>query len=114
MEIWTARVAYNGADRLDITIKNAVMGSIGWLFAPSWELVGGHKLYTAISTNKAEEIARWKKYQPLDNDQYTERYYEIVRAKYREHQALFVKLLDQDRTLCCFCKSGAFCHRHLA
>ena len=114
MNLWTARITYAGSDRLDITVKNTAVGSLGWLLAPSWALVGGHKLSVALAANNRTEIQRWKAYQPLSHDQYTERFYQIVREKYRTHPAAFLELIRQDRSLCCFCQKDVFCHRHLA
>ena len=114
MDIWTARISYKGTDRLDITVKNTQVGTLGWLFAPTWTLVGGVKLFAAIANNDDKEVARWKRYQPLSSDQYTEQYYDMIRVRYKDHQPLFMSVFEEDRTLCCFCANANFCHRYLA
>jgi hypothetical protein len=51
------RVAYQGKDRIDATVKSG--DGLGDVLAPTWSLVAGHKLYEAQQENNEEEIQRW-------------------------------------------------------
>jgi uncharacterized protein YeaO (DUF488 family) len=106
--IYTSRVGYRGLDRLNITVKSG--SGAGRLFAPTWELVGGIK-----HQETAGQDARWAKYAPLTQDEYSAGYNALVRARYQTAAAPFLELLERERlTLCCYCAAGRFCHRHLA
>ena len=98
-EVYTSRVVYRGAGRLDTTVKSGE--GLGRLLAPSWELVGG--------------VKRWRGYAALAEAQYTAAYYDLLRMRYKADAAPFLALLEQRQlVLCCYCATGAFCHRHLA
>lgn len=108
-KIWTANISYNKPDRLNITVKDTHPDNFGWLFAPSWELVCGHKAYTQPYNNK------WAKYPPLDNEGYKQLYYGLIRSKYRQYPRRFLALLEPESiTLCCYCAPFQFCHRKFA
>ena len=107
--LYTSRIAYRGADRLDTTVKSGA--GLGKLLAPTWELVGGVKRHETCDRD-----ARWLKYTSLTYEQYTDSYYALLRQRYQVDAALFVKLVQRERlVICCYCAAGgAFCHRHLA
>ena len=100
--LYTAQYRYPGRDRVDVTVKgNDVVGKF---FAPSWEIVMGHKKGI------------------IDDAGYSNTYFPIIIDRYntikeaREVTLNIVKMVrDQGRdlTLVCFCPSNAFCHRHL-
>lgn len=107
-KIYTSRIAYRGADRLDTTVKSGV--GLGKLLAPTWELVGGVKRHETQNRDP-----RWLKYAPLTHDQYTDGYYALLRDRYKAALAPFMQLIQRERlVVCCYCAAETFCHRHLA
>src|SRR5689334_22631459 len=97
--IFTSRVKYPGSDGLDITVKSATGSGIA--LAPTWAMVGG--------------VKHWQGYELLTQQQYADRYYELLRTRYRTNCQQFLELIRRERlVLLCYCRAGAFCHRHLA
>lgn len=101
--VHTARIAYAGPDRLDITRKSA--GPDGIPFAPSWAILGPvltmRKLYGASGVNQV-----WPRY--------VEDYTAEMRQSYRDHRAAWDALIARDEvTLVCYCADSARCHRTL-
>jgi uncharacterized protein YeaO (DUF488 family) len=100
MALYTAQYRYSGQDRLDITAKGK--DTYGNLYAPTWEMVMGYK--------KGR----------LTKSQYTDRYYDLLRYRWR-HEAGFSQAMSnlaeaakrRDVTLVCFCQAGDFCHRNI-
>lgn len=93
MDIFTAQYRYTGPDRLDITIstKNTTWGRA---FAPTWEIVRGHK-------NKV-----------LSDEAYTRQYHRLMHESRVQHPAHWEYLFGLKKiVLVCFCTPGAFCHR---
>ncbi len=108
--IYTSRIAYRGADRLDATVKSGE--GLGKLLAPTWELVVGIKRH-----NTHDSDSRWLKYAPLTREQYIDGYFALLRTRYQADASGFLELLCRERiVICCYCAAGAgtFCHRHLA
>ena len=111
--VYTARVPYSGADRLDVT-ANATAPE-GRIFAPSWAILRPaikarrHAEALRQSPSKipeAEELeARtWAEYVPA--------YLQEMRASYRAHRAGWDALLARESvTLVCYCTDAARCHR---
>ena len=92
VKIWTAQYNYRGADRIDITTRQT--HEHGKAFAPTWDLV--------------------KRYRDgeINNRQYSAEYVLLMRKSWVEKNWSWEWLLNQDEvTLVCFCKPGAFCHR---
>ncbi len=120
VKVFTSRVAYQGKDRIDATVKSG--DGLGDVLAPTWSLVAGHKLYEAQQENNEEEIQRWsysqfsdKSVEALNGEQYTEGYLQLLRQRYSKDPQPFVDILSQPRaTITCYCAPGEFCHRHLA
>src|SRR5260221_1877531 len=97
--VYTSRIGQANGSALDITVKSAT--GLGKVLAPTWELVGG--------------VKGWKGYTQLSPEQYTERYYELLRARFRANSAAFLEILEREEiALACYCRQGVFCHRHLA
>lgn len=74
------------------------------VLTPTQELVYGHKSFS--------NVQRFMKYTPVDDQEYTKAYIELLnqrRAK-RWFDALDV---EQEMTICCFCRQGNFCHRKI-
>jgi hypothetical protein len=97
--VYTSRIGYRGDAGLDITVKSAK--GIGEILAPTWALVGGYK--------------HWQGYTALTNEQYTNLYLDLLRSRYRTNEQAFIQLIQRPQlVLLCYCRSGVFCHRHLA
>jgi hypothetical protein len=94
--IYTAQYKYDGPDRLDITIKGAGEGLI---FAPTWDMVTGHKKGL------------------VSQEEYTDLYYRLLIARWYTDKSVFENFLHrfktQHTTVVCFCKPNTFCHRYL-
>jgi hypothetical protein len=101
---------------IDITIKSA--GPIGRVLTPTWGLVAGYKHHQQLEAGQ-EVDERWRKYWPLTWEEYAESYLNVLRLRYRTGQIEFVRLLEHGEregklVLCCYCRPGDHCHRHLA
>ena len=106
LKIYTSRVSYRGEDALDITVKSA-RTQAGRLLAPSAAMVFGHKAW------KGDK--RFQIFKPVTDEQYSEAYLKLLRQGYAKSKQVFMDLLEKESlTLCCYCRSGNFCHRHLA
>ena len=91
LEIYTSRIKYSGENKLDITI-----GTGDKVFAPSWEIVIGHK--------------RGK----ITDKQYTNAYIKLMRISYKRHKKRWNEILNKDKIVfCCYCSSDKFCHRYI-
>jgi len=55
--IYTSRITYRGADRLDTTVKSGA--GLGKLLAPTWDLVGGAKHHETQGHDP-----RWQRHEP--------------------------------------------------
>ena len=94
--IWDGpRLEREGWKVLNITVKSGT--GVGRLFAPTWPMVMG-----------------WKR-GDLDEEGYTDLFVPHMRESYRRHQNEWHQLLQNHEkiALLCYCKKGAFCHRHL-
>jgi len=92
MQVYSSNYRYNGADRLDVTMKTN--NSLGKALNPgSWDLVMGYK------NGKISE------------EQYIEKY---IKRLNEAHPIVWDELGKYSRvTLVCFCRPGDFCHRVL-
>jgi hypothetical protein len=95
LTIYTAQYRYSGKNRLDITVKGK--DPVGSWFAPTWEMV--------MKTKKGL----------MSKDEYTRKYYSLMRERYREHPDIFNDLLKRDEAVfVCFEKpEEGFCHRYI-
>ena len=76
---------------LDTTVKSGDK-----TFAPTWEMVMGHK---------KEQIS---------DEQYTREYYTMMRGSYRRNLPRWDEVLSMDEViLACYCRADEFCHRYL-
>ena len=76
---------------LDTTVKSGDK-----TFAPTWEMVMGHK---------KEQIS---------DEQYTREYYTMMRGSYRRNPPRWDEVLSMDEViLACYCRADRFCHRYL-
>lgn len=96
--VYTCQIAqrrYAVGIAVDITVKSAT--GLGIALMPTWDIVMGVKRGN------------------ITHDGYTERYLELLRYRYNAERHLFDELLQINQlTLMCYCKPGAFCHRHIA
>lgn len=83
----------------NIELVDTTIGSGNTAFAPTWEIVMGHKRGL------------------ISDEQYTEAYLELMRQSYLMESAEWDKLLYVQHPIAigCYCSSfpGTFCHRHL-
>ena len=101
LRIWTARVDYTGMENevvLNTTAKSAK--GLGKVFAPTWEMV---------MARRHDEIT-W--------EQYTERYLNLLRDRYRKNQPRFREACEaEELVLLCYCRNsvsnGKQCHRYI-
>lgn len=94
----TGRIQDRPVDMLDITVKSASTPE-GRVMAPTWEMVQQFKVGQ------------------LTEKEYAEQYLALLRARWKdsEQRKQFISILKMESvTLCCYCQSGAFCHRLLA
>lgn len=104
LRVYTARISYRGADRLDVTRMGE--DPIGIVFAPSWNILGPMIRLRRAQGVEAERLA-WP--------QYVRDYTAEMRSGYRDNRPDWDALLSRDEvTLCCFCSGDpAYCHRTL-
>ncbi len=94
--VYTARIHTPGRGLvLDTTVKSG--SGLGTILAPTWEIVMG------VKQGRISEAA------------YTQRYLGILRERFATNRQPFLDILTHEQvTLKCYCRKGAFCHRHLA
>jgi uncharacterized protein YeaO (DUF488 family) len=91
LKVYTSNMDYNGIDRLDITVKTGDLD-----FAPTWDMVIGHKNGT------------------LSNTEYINRYLEILRTTSKTNRKKWLNIINREEvTFICYCKKGKFCHRKI-
>jgi len=91
MIVYTSRINYQGPGKLDISIKSGDK-----VFAPSWDIVMGVKNGS------------------VSMPQYVDRYHDLMKKSYLSNTSRWMELLQMDvLVLCCYCRAGEFCHRHL-
>lgn len=106
VKIYTSRINNADPDALNITIKSAD-SAIGHYLAPTKIMVYRHK------AGKGDP--RFHRYEAMSDEEYTRKYYELLRPRYRANFEVFHEVVRRDRLiLCCYCRAGTFCHRHLA
>lgn len=99
LTIHTAQMSVDDPDTLDITVKSATEW-MGKFLRPSWQIVMAHKRGD------------------ITDDEYTPRYKQMLRDRYAagSNTATIHRWFHTtDRVvLKCYCRDGAFCHRHIA
>jgi len=98
VKIYTVQIAV--AHRLNITkdlrYLDTTVKSGDKTFAPTWEMVMGHK--------KGE----------ISDEQYTREYYTMMRGSYRRNLPRWDEVLSMDEVILgCYCRADEFCHRYL-
>ncbi len=96
MKVWTCQMARyrkigSEVKPVDITVKSGLTE-----FAPTWSMLRDYKSGL------------------IEEDEYTELFYEKMRQSYATHRGLWDELLSTGTVaLMCYCKGGEFCHRLL-
>jgi hypothetical protein len=95
LKIYTSQYNYSGKNRLDITVKGK--DPVGSWFAPTWEMV--------MKTKKGI----------MSKEEYTRKYYRLMRERYQKDPGPFKDLLNRDEVVfVCFEKpEEGFCHRYI-
>lgn len=77
---------------LDTTVKSGDP-----IFAPSWDIV--------LAVKRGE----------ITEEQYTERYIELMRKSYFANREKWHSVMkdEEEVAIACYCTPGKFCHRHL-
>src|SRR5258707_2707259 len=93
LKLGTSRIGYSGPYRVDVTVKSGI--GLVEVLRPTWEIVSGHKLNSAIAEGRKDEIARWSKHGTvaLDDEGYTREYVRLMLERYDAERAAFVALL---------------------
>ena len=112
LQVWTASLAYRGADYLDVSEASADRARrLGWRFpgaawAPSREITAAldeARRVFSLGGDRAEEEAAWKLYR--------EAYRLEMRASYGAHRLAWEELLARcEVTLVCECRDLSRCH----
>ena len=85
------KVKAQGIEFLDSTVKTG-----NKIFAPTWPLLAKYKA------------------KMIDEDEYTECYYQLMRESYINNRMEWDKLFEFDSlAIGCYCAAGKFCHRLL-
>ena len=81
----------------DIKIMDTTVKSGYSLFAPTWDMVLGHKAGT------------------LSDEEYSALYRNILLESWKKDRQKWLDFLNDDDqyALACYCRAGKFCHRHL-
>lgn len=133
LTVHTARVSYDGADRLDVTRKSA--GPDGIAFAPSWAILRpaldalrcAEAMRDAADvapssfvdlTRFAESAAEMRRAADVVRDAtwalYSAAYTAEMRESWRANRHVWNALLSRESvTLVCYCTDPARCHRTL-
>lgn len=97
LELYTVQLGnWRKANARGIILVDTTVKSGEPAFAPTWDMVLGHKNGT------------------LSDDEYTARYKAMMEHSMHVNPAQWNELLNQTVVaLACYCSPGKFCHRHL-
>lgn len=102
MIVWTSRISYHGADRLDVTMLST--DKLGIEFAPPEAL-----LKPLLAKRKTMPNQRLP---DEDFRAYAEAYKQVLRERFDRNRAPFEELLARPVvTLVCYCRHSDQCHR---
>lgn len=99
MNIYTIQISkHRLLNNTDIEFIDTTVKSSDSFLKPTWEIVMGVK--------KGE----------ISEAEYTEKYLEIIRERYKNNKSQFINFLQNNNhvALACYCKPHVFCHRILA
>lgn len=96
MKVYTCQISkHRKVAELGIPFKDITVKSGDKVFAPTWEILMEYK-------NGGGE------------DLYTSKFIPLMRQSYQQNKSVWLELCEMDEVcLACYCKSGAFCHRHI-
>lgn len=116
----SARIAYRGLDRLDVTRKS---GREGLFLAPSWAILRPALDARAEATDLLKRATKGE-YDPKEAhgdaarieaemwERYVPAYLAEMRRSYVEHRGAWEAMLARPRVvLCCYCTDHEHCHR---
>jgi hypothetical protein len=114
LNVWTAPLAYKGADRLNVARRDNDDGT-GLVFAPSETILSPILALRGLHAGLREkDVGReylksiWVNTWIL----YREAYRHEMRQSFRRHERVWKELLKKPVvTLVCFCPTPAYCHR---
>lgn len=98
MRVFTIQISkWRLAKERDIKFMDTTVKSGYSIFAPTWDLVLGHKAGT------------------IDDDTYSRHYRDMLVRSWTDNRQKWLDFLNDDDTyaLACYCPAGKFCHRHL-
>lgn len=98
MRIFTIQVGkWRLAKDRDIKVMDTTVKSGYSLFAPTWDMVLGHKAGT------------------LSDEEYSALYRNLLLGSWKKDRQKWLDFLNDDDqyALACYCPAGKFCHRHL-
>jgi uncharacterized protein YeaO (DUF488 family) len=97
LEVFTIQISrHRLLRRTDIEFFDCTVKSGDKIFAPTTELLWAYKCGHLTAA------------------EYTDRYYRLCRQRFRKDPQPWLALLGKGRVaLACYCRDGAFCHRHL-
>lgn len=104
--VWTGRIGEGGQTEVNTTVKSADT-IIGKVLAPTKELVFGHKAFMGDT--------RFKHFTPINDEDYRERYLDLIRGRFLSNKPHFRALLKREEiTITCYCgKDKHYCHRFI-
>ncbi len=121
LRVWTARISYRGADRLDITRagadtakrKGARFDGLPW--APSWRILRPALDARSLAwTMRAADPEGAERVERHAWEVYEEAFRAEMRVSFLAHHEAWAELLAaRERTLVCYCTDAAHCHRRL-
>ncbi len=95
---------------VDITVKSS-HGVHAKAFAPRWDMVCGHKNWTAQQEGKP---LPYPKYTPMSDETYTAQYLAILdTVSVSDWHWLMAQAQEGVLTVLCYCRDDWFCHTHL-
>lgn len=111
--LYTARYQYPGEDRLDITrqgndrLRQGGKPTPGEVLAPSWDILNFFR--AKMKAAGQDDEARQRTFA-----EYSKVYLDELRHRYRRRRSEWMFILQEQRTLVCFCPEPTFCHRSIA
>jgi len=98
MKLFTIQMSkWREARNREILFIDTTVKSGDALFAPTWDMVMGHKQGT------------------MSDEEYTQRYRQMMIQSWIHNRPRWEQLLrsDEQVAIACYCPPGKFCHRHL-
>lgn len=96
MKVYTCQMSkHRKVKELDIPFKDITVKSGDKLFAPTWDILMEYKNGGSDET-------------------YTSKFIPLMRESFKNNKQAWLSLCNMEEVcLACYCKAGAFCHRHI-